>query len=343
MPSNAVRVCDLCHSPPDAAVRLCASSKPAPSGRRDMQQSLASWAIAFYLRSYQRKARPDMSDGSEAALRPPGEARAARSAKLAREGRTGGGRPPKRRSFPDPENTYMKSAILLAPQSARSGGESAECAGEGSLAALPYVRERPARVDFRAENPPQGLETIDSAPGNPASPELLARSYGLREPEGERARPEARSEPVRARRAVDGRPENPPQGLENIDSAPGNPASHELLARGYGLREPEGKRAQPEAWSEPIRARRAVDVRPENPPQGLETIDFAPGNPASPPALGRGCGLREPEGERTQPNSRRKRVGARGAVDSRPQNPPQGFENIDTAPGNRSPKRRRLQ
>ena len=162
MPSNAVRVCDLCHSPPDAAVRLCASSKPAPSGRRDMQQSLASWAIAFYLRSYQRKARPDMSDGSEAALRPPGEARAARSAKLAREGRTGGGRPPKRRSFPDPENTYMKSAILLAPQSARSGGESAECAGEGSLAALPYVRERPARVDFRAENPPQGLETIDS-------------------------------------------------------------------------------------------------------------------------------------------------------------------------------------
>ena len=103
----------------------------------------------------------------------------------------------------------------------------------------------PAR-DGRPQNPVQSLEKVDSAPGNALAPEtgadVRATADRHREPrrgvaiEGNVERPCAPGSPRFARDdaiaavslpARDGRPQNPVQSLEKVDSAPGNEAARE--------------------------------------------------------------------------------------------------------------------
>ncbi len=154
------------------------------------------------------------------------------------------------------------------------GAELAPQAGELNLAA-----------DDRPENSAQRLENIESAPGTPLAPLQrgegwppdLIRRAGLGRFAAVEAHPAPPpgldpgadllpvipgSSPGREKGPVNGRPQNPAQHLENIESAPGNPLTPPKRREGWG--EGRGRLA-------------AVGARPQNPAQRLENIESAPG------------------------------------------------------------------
>ena len=111
---------------------------------------------------------------------------------------------------------------------------------------------------------------------------------------------------------ADARPENPPEAIEKIDSAPGeietSPATQNPLAlpglltrgsRGEGRGEGPGRLAAeshpaPHPSLLPVNGEKgradapAGDARPENPPEAIEKIDSAPGDSLSPLQRGEG-------------------------------------------------------
>ncbi len=133
--------------------------------------------------------------------------------------------------------------------------------------------------------------------------------------------------------AGDDRPENPTQSLEKVGSAPGSPgASLSLSPRSPGQEPGEGEGRPPDLIRGDGPGRLAAgDDRPKNQPQAPEKIDSAPGSLA-PRSQGQGPG----EGEGWLPDFIRRdgpeRLTAVGAVDARPENPPQTPEKIDSAP-----------
>ncbi len=133
--------------------------------------------------------------------------------------------------------------------------------------------------------------------------------------------------------AGDDRPEILPQAIEKTDSAPGNPgALLPLSPRSPGQEPGEGEGRPPDLIRGDGPGRLAAgDDRPKNQPQAPEKIDSAPGSLA-PRSQGQGPG----EGEGWLPDFIRRdgpeRLTAVGAVDARPENPPQTPEKIDSAP-----------
>ncbi len=175
-----------------------------------------------------------------------------------------------------------------------------------------------AALDARPENRRQGFDNIESAPGFPTD----------LDPDGADAAPDAGGRRSRADRhpkfaALDARPEIRPQGFDNIKSAPGFPTDLDL----------DRADAAPDAGGRRSRADRhpkfaALDTRPEIRPQGFDNIESAPGFPTD----------LDPDGADAAPDagggrSRADRHPKFAAPDARPENRPQGFDNIESAPG----------
>ena len=93
-------------------------------------------------------------------------------------------------------------------------------------------------------------------------------------------RPGQRPGPTAPRqgRALNDRPENPPQGLEKIESAPGSATTPEASGRADTAREQVSAFAPPEPARELGAPDAPLNDRPENPPQDLDTVESAPGN-----------------------------------------------------------------
>ena len=152
--------------------------------------------------------------------------------------------------------------------------------GREMTASMPKSR-RPKRLPLgsddrpdRPENLPQGIEMLDFTPGFSAPP-------GSRRSRRTAARATPRLRPARSGAGTaraDDRPENLPQGIEMLDFTPG-------IFAPPGSRRPRRTAARPTP-----RLRRArsgagtarADDRPENLPQGIEMLDFAPGFSAPP-------------------------------------------------------------
>jgi hypothetical protein len=124
---------------------------------------------------------------------------------------------------------------------------------------------RLATVGARPQIPPQAFERVDSAPGLATSPEtsdLAAQSSLLRDATHCVApRYEGGEVQSAAAAADDNRPQNPAQGLEKVESAPGiatSPPAEDALAPAHN--------------------------RPEIPAQDLEKVGSAPGIATSPEA-----------------------------------------------------------
>ena len=245
-----------------------------------------------------------------------------------------------------------------------------------------------AGANARPENPPEAIEKIDSAPGeietspatqNPlALPGLLtrgSRGEGRGEGPGRLAAeshpaPHPSLLPVNGEKgradapAGDARPENPPEAIEKIDSAPGDSLSP--LQRGEGWGEGPGRLAAeshpaPHPSLLPVNGEKgradasAGDARPENPPEAIEKIDSAPGeietspatqNPLALPGLltrgSRGEGRGEGPGRLAAESHQaphpdllpaRGEKGRSPARHARPEISPQPSEKIETAPG----------
>ena len=152
-------------------------------------------------------------------------------------------------------------------------------------AALPLEEGRPGAFagDDRPENPPQAFAKTKSAPGNPeALLPLSPRSPGQEPGEGEgRSLGLIREEEHGRLTAGEYGPENQPQSLEMVESAP------DPLA----LRSPGQEPGEREGWRSDLLRRDgpgqlaavgAGERRPENPPQTSEKIKSAPeiGRPA---------------------------------------------------------------
>jgi hypothetical protein len=73
----------------------------------------------------------------------------------------------------------------------------------------------------------------------------------------------------------------------------------------------------------------APNDRPENPPQDLEKMDFAPGLATESEASCDADAAREAARAWTRPEPRQDEP-----LNDRPENPPQDFENVESAPGN---------
>ncbi len=99
--------------------------------------------------------------------------------------------------------------------------------------------------------------------------------------------------------AADGRPENPPQPFEKVESAPGIAPALAVAARPTMLRDAT-RCVGPQHGRGTFRpAATAADGRPENPPQTLENVESAPGNPiaaTAPRGGGAARGGRRPNG-----------------------------------------------
>ncbi len=173
----------------------------------------------------------------------------------------------------------------------------------------PRVNLAAGRRD-RPENLAQQLEKIDSAPETPAATmasadagpaiaNVAAQETGGRDATDGVVRPPAGHGFPATGSSADGRPENPPQGLEKIKSAPGTARaamagadagpSANVAARWSGFSgEAQCVAAQPEGPG--LAASAPADARPKNPAQRLEKVESAPGNPFSPPRRKEGWG-----------------------------------------------------
>ncbi len=168
-----------------------------------------------------------------------------------------------------------------------------------------------------------------------ADDEDLVLEYGTQDP---LALPESSLWNKAARSpAADERPENPPQRLEKIDSAPGQiapgPAAQDPLAL-PGLLTP-GPRGDGRANLRPADGQTgegpARHARPEISPQPLEIVESAPGILESPGDADAARGETRVSAP-TEPGPPAPPAAA--PADVRPENPPQRFEKIDSAPGN---------
>ena len=179
--------------------------------------------------------------------------------------------------------------------------------------------------DDRPENPAQHLEKVESAPGNPPRPAIpgsrarggrglapdLIRGEGLRRPPNASSAPHPNllpvipgSSPGREKGPFGARPENLPQTLEKVESAPGIGSSSQTAEAAPAdlvstpdlilslLRSAPGRQHLRSRWSTlragtygvapqhggdfPFTACAGRD-RPENPAQRIENIESAPG------------------------------------------------------------------
>ena len=160
------------------------------------------------------------------------------------------------------------------------------------LLAMTDKGARLGRCD-RPRNPPQRPEKVESAPGIATAAAVAARSGGLR---GATRRGALRSEgealPLAASPG-DSRPENPPQHLEKVDSAPGIATAAAVAARSGRLRGATRQAApRSEGGALPLAASPG-DNRPENPPQRLERLIPRPGSRQPTAVAVRSGGLRD--------------------------------------------------
>ncbi len=135
------------------------------------------------------------------------------------------------------------------------------------------------------------------------------------------------------RRWSSARPQNPPQRLEKVESAPGIATAAGLAARSGGLRGATcGGAPRPECGALPLAASPS-DNRPQNLAQHHDSVESAPGIAAAAAVAARSGGLRGA----TRRGAPRPEGGALPLAaspgDTRPQNPSQRLEKIDSAPG----------
>ncbi len=200
------------------------------------------------------------------------------------------------------------------------------------LLAMTDKGARLGRCD-RPGNPPQRPEKVESAPGIATAAAVAARSGGLRGAT-RRGAPQSEGEALPlAASPGDSRPENPPQHLEKVDSAPGIATAAAVAARSGRLRGAT-RRGAPQSEGEALPlAASPGDSRPENPPQRLEKVDSAPGIAAADCVAVRSGGLRDARRRGApQPEGGAPPLAASRA-DNRPQIPPQHLEKVESAPG----------
>ncbi len=178
---------------------------------------------------------------------------------------------------------------------------------EADVPAAPERTGRPSGE--RPEIPLQGLENVDSAPESPLSPPRRGEGRGRWAADARQAPPPGLAPGANLLPAIPGsspgrekgrpeRPENPTQGLENVDSglggwapapldgSPSGESAGPMAAAGAPL-PMEIERLDPEALSLEPETQRQGDARPQNPPQQLEIMDSRSGNgglePVAPP------------------------------------------------------------
>ncbi len=178
---------------------------------------------------------------------------------------------------------------------------------EADVPAAPERTGRPSGE--RPEIPLQGLENVDSAPESPLSPTRRGEGRGRLAADARQAPPPGLDPGANLLPAIPGsspgrekgrpeRPENPTQGLENVDSglggwapapldgSPSGESAGPMAAAGAPL-PMEIERLDPEALSLEPETQRQGDARPQNPPQQLEIMDSRSGNgglePVAPP------------------------------------------------------------
>ena len=178
---------------------------------------------------------------------------------------------------------------------------------EADVPAAPERTGRPSGE--RPEIPLQGLENVVSAPESPLSPPRRGEGRGRLAADAHQAPPPGLDPGANLLPAIPGsspgrekgrpeRPENPTQGLENVDSglggwapapldgSPSGESAGPMAAAGAPL-PMEIERLDPEALSLEPETQRQGDARPQNPPQQLEIMDSRSGNgglePVAPP------------------------------------------------------------
>ena len=193
--------------------------------------------------------------------------------------------------------------------------------------------------DARPDNPSQRLEKVQSAPGT-ASAAMAGADAGpsIANVAAHGSRPRAATDCVArppqgqgfpaAGSSGDARPENPPQRLEKVESAPGI-ASAAMAGADAGLsianaaarwtrslEQAHGVAAQPRArgFRPPPRRR---DACPENPAQRLEKVESAPERGSARGRLLASAAVPEPDRAQVRPGDARQRHGLLTARDSR--------------------------
>ncbi|RBP12864.1 hypothetical protein DFR50_11353 [Roseiarcus fermentans] len=156
------------------------------------------------------------------------------------------------------------AALVLASPEQGEGGPSRDDLARAPRAAL-------AERDDRPTFPPQVAETMDSAPGYAAA--VASRAAERRETAGSPGAGVVDAGAEAAFAGRDDRPTSPAQVAETMGCAPGSAAAVGAAER----RETAGSPGAGvvDAGAEAERPNR--DDRPQNPPEAVEDIDFAPG------------------------------------------------------------------
>ncbi len=141
--------------------------------------------------------------------------------------------------------------------------------------------------------PLQAFEKVESAPGIATAPAVAAGPTMLRDATRCVAPRHERGTFRSAGSAADGRPENPPQAIEKIESAPGIATATAVAARPTMLRDATRCVAPHHERGTFRSAAPSADGRPGIPPQTLEKVESAPGNPIAATAPGGGGAARD--------------------------------------------------